>query len=60
MKSRYQWPASRLGEEEMTLLYQEKQKTKQSICELLRRAVHTAYGEEAKEKEDRNGCKTKS
>lgn len=46
-RSKYQWPGSRLGEKEMALLFQEKQKTKQSICELLRRAVHTAYGEAA-------------
>jgi hypothetical protein len=45
--SKYQWPASRLDEKEMALLFQEKQKTKNSICELLRRAVHIAYGEVA-------------
>jgi len=28
----------------MALLFREKQKAKKSICELLRRAVHTAYG----------------
>jgi len=42
--NKYQWPASRLDEEEMALLFYEKQKTQKSICELLRRAVHTAYG----------------
>ena len=42
--SKYQWPASRLDEEEMALLFQTKQKTQKSICELLRRAVHVAYG----------------
>lgn len=42
--SKYQWPASRLHEEEMALLFFEKQKTRKSICELLRRAVHAAYG----------------
>ncbi len=45
MTSKYQWPASRLGEKEMALLFWEKQKTKSSICELLRRAVNIAYGE---------------
>jgi len=43
--SKYQWPASRLDEKEMALLFYEKQKTKESICGLLRRAVHIAYGE---------------
>ncbi len=43
--NKYQWPASRLDEKEMALLFQEKQKTKKSICELLRKAVHIAYGE---------------
>ena len=42
--NKYQWPASSLDEEEMALLFYEKQKTKKSICELLRRAVHAAYG----------------
>ena len=45
MTGKYQWPASRLGEGEMALLFREKQKTKSSICELLRRAVDIAYGE---------------
>lgn len=31
----------------MVLLFQEKQKTKKSICELLRRAVHIAYSDVA-------------
>lgn len=48
--SKYQWPASRLGGKEMALLFQEKQKAKTSICELLRRAVNIAYGEIAGEK----------
>ena len=61
---KYQWPASHLDEKEMALLFQEKQKTRKSICELLRRAVHIAYGKVAgKEyydgrkirKEDRDG-----
>ena len=43
--NKYQWPASRLGEKEMTLLFRQRQKTKDSICELLRKAVHIAYGE---------------
>ena len=41
--NKYQWPASRLDQEEMALLFREKQKSKKSICELLRMAVHTAY-----------------
>lgn len=45
--NKYQWPASSLDEEEMALLFQAKQKTMKSICELLRRAVHIAYGEVA-------------
>ena len=57
--NKYQWPASRLEEKEMVLLFHEKQKTKKSICELLRRAVHIAYGkvagEEDERKEDRDG-----
>ena len=62
--SKYQWPASRLDQEEMALLFQAKQKTRKSICELLRQAVHIAYGEVAGEKnnggrkikkEDRDG-----
>jgi len=50
--SKYQWPASRLGDQEMALLFWEKQKTKRSICELLRRAVNIAYGEGAGKKDD--------
>jgi len=57
--SKYQWPASRLDDKEMALLFQEKQKAKTSICELLRRAVNIAYGGLEK-KEDRNGYKTKA
>jgi len=34
--NKYQWPASRLDQEEMALLFREKQKSKKSICELLR------------------------
>lgn len=45
--NKYQWPASRLDEKEMALLFQTKQKTRKSICELLRQAVHIAYGEVA-------------
>jgi len=59
MTGKYQWPASRLGDKEMALLFEEKQKAKTSICELLRRAVNIAYGGLAK-KEDRNGYKTKA
>jgi len=36
----------------MALLFQAKQKTQKSICELLRRAVHAAYGDIKIEKED--------
>jgi hypothetical protein len=50
MTSKYQWPASRLGDKEMALLFQEKQKAKTSICELLRRAVNIAYDGIAGEK----------
>jgi len=50
--NKYQWPASRLDQEEMALLFRTKQKTQKSICELLRRAVHIAYGEVAGEKND--------
>ena len=56
--NKYQWPASRLDEKEMALLFHEKQKTKESICELLRRAVHIAYGEvnnNGRKKEVRDG-----
>ena len=42
--NKYQWPASRLDEKEMALLFHRKQKTGKSICELLRMAVHEAYG----------------
>ena len=42
--NKYQWTASRLDEKEMALLFHEKQKTKKSICELLRMVVHAAYG----------------
>jgi len=54
--NKYQWPASRLDEKEMALLFRERQKTKESICELLRRAVHIAYGEVAG-KENNDGRK---
>jgi len=43
--SKYQWPASRLDEKEMALLFQAKQRTQKSICELLRQAIHIAYSE---------------
>ena len=48
--SKYQWPASRLDEKEMDLLFQARQKTRKSICELLRQAIHIAYGEADKVK----------
>lgn len=49
--NKYQWPASRLDENEMALLFREKQKTGRSICELLRMAVHSAYSDVKTEKE---------
>jgi len=52
MINKYQWPASRLTDEEMVLLFNEKQESKKSICELLRRAVHIAYGDIEIKKED--------
>jgi len=52
MMNKYQWPASRLDEEEMALLFQIKQKTRKSICELLRQAVHVAYGKVAGDEND--------
>ncbi len=52
---KYQWPASRLDEKEMALLFQERQKTKKSICELLRRAVHIAYGKINDDRDDDSG-----
>ena len=65
--NKYQWPASRLDEKEMALLFQEKQRTKESICELLRRAVHIAYGDNSdkaeyyiNEKGGSNGYQTKA
>ena len=50
--NKYQWPASRLDEKEMALLFRERQKTGRSICELLRMAVHSAYGDLKTGKED--------
>ena len=55
--NKYQWPASRLDEKEMALLFRTKQKTRKSICELLRRAVHIAYGEVADDENDGSGKK---
>ena len=43
--NKYQWPASRLSEKEMAILFQMRQNTNRSICELLREAVHIAYVE---------------
>lgn len=57
MKSKYQWPASSLSDKEMSLLYQEKQRTKKSICELLRTAVLIAYEKLINERETENGKK---
>lgn len=45
---KYQWPASKLGEREMELLFLVKQKTGENICELLRKAVHIAYGKKVR------------
>jgi len=44
--NKYQWPASKLSEKEMAILFQMRCKTSKSICELLRKAVHIAYGRE--------------
>ena len=44
--NKYQWPASQLTEEEMEILFRMRQKTSKSICELLKKAVHIAYGKE--------------
>ena len=44
--SKYQWPASGLTEKEMEILFKTKQETRESICRLLQKAVHIAYGEE--------------
>jgi hypothetical protein len=41
--NKYQWPASKLSEEEMRILFKARQVTKKSICELLKEAVHIAY-----------------
>ncbi|MEW6008159.1 MAG: hypothetical protein AB1629_00805 [Candidatus Omnitrophota bacterium] len=43
--NKYQWPASKLTEDEMELLFKVRQATSKSICDLLREAVHIAYGE---------------
>jgi uncharacterized protein involved in tolerance to divalent cations len=52
VRSKYQWPASRLDEKEMALLFRTKQRTHKSICELLRQAIHIAYVEVVGEKND--------
>ena len=49
--NKYQWPVSRLDENEMALLFREREKTGRSICELLRLAVHLAYSDVKTEKE---------
>ena len=41
--NKYQWPASRLTEKEMELLFKAREATGQSICKLLKDAVHIAY-----------------
>lgn len=55
MTGKYQWPASSLSDKEMSLLYKEKQKTKKSICELLRIAVVITYEKFNNEMETENG-----
>lgn len=37
--SKYQWPADKLTDKEMTILYQWRQKTKTPINHLLRQAI---------------------
>jgi len=46
---KYQWPASQLTEKEMSILFCMREKTGHCISDLLKRAVHTAYGEEVKD-----------
>lgn len=41
---RYPWPASRLTEEEMQILYEQRQKQKKPITQLLKEAVRQTYG----------------
>jgi len=43
--NKYQWPASKLTVNEMELLFKARQATGKSICDLLKEAVNTAYGE---------------
>jgi len=40
MKPGYQWPASRLGPEEMAILAEAREKTGKPITEVLKNAVH--------------------
>ena len=44
--SKYQWPASSLTGKEMEILFKARQETRESICRLLQKAVHIAYGKE--------------
>ena len=46
----YCWPASRLHEEEMRLLYEEKIRTGRSIATLIRDAVVERYGKDGQER----------
>lgn len=52
---RYCWPSSKLGEEEMKLLYEEKIRTGKPITWLVREAVVERYG-----KVDAQQCRAKS
>ena len=42
----YQWPASRLTDDEMWALYRERERTGLPVNELLRRAILAAYSPE--------------
>ena len=42
-KPRYQWPASKLDEDEMMLLVAERERTGKPITKLIREAIHKAY-----------------
>jgi len=41
---RYPWPASQLTEDEMRLLFEQRQKQKKPITVLLKEAVQQTYG----------------
>jgi len=47
--SKYQWPASKLTEEEMAILFHVRSRTNRNICDLLKDAVHIAYEKEVKQ-----------